>query len=94
MHYELAELGKNGIQYNLNSVVAHWSEKYEDFLDHITMVLKLGPRYAENSVSEMMLGGGFSLLPNTPAADGYADNHLTSTPDSFSFCGILIKTLT
>jgi hypothetical protein len=85
LHYELEELGKNGIQYMLNSVIAHWSEKYEDFLDHITMVLKLGPRYAENSVTEMFLGQGFSLLPNTPAADGYADNHLTSTPDSFSF---------
>jgi radical SAM superfamily enzyme YgiQ (UPF0313 family) len=85
LHYELKELGKNGIQYSLNNVVAHWSEKYEDFLDHIKMILKLGPRFAENSATELMLGAGFSLLPNTPAADGYADNHLTSTPDSFSF---------
>tara|TARA_B110000503_G_scaffold51124_1_gene82645 strand:- start:11474 stop:13645 length:2172 start_codon:yes stop_codon:yes gene_type:complete len=85
LYYELEELGKNGIQFLLNSVIAHWSETYENFLEHITMVLKLGPRYADNSFTEMFLGQGFSLLPNTPAADAYADNHLTSTPDSFSF---------
>lgn len=85
LYYELEQMSLNGIKCGLNHVVAHWSEQDQDYLDHINMVLKLGPRYADDTITHMWIGSGFSLLSDTPADRNKNSNGIVSTNDNFSF---------
>lgn len=85
LYYELEQMSLHGIKCGLNHVVAHWSEQNQDYLDHIDMVLKLGPRYADNTITHMWIGSGFSLLSDTPADRNKNSNGIVSTNDNFSF---------
>ena len=85
LYYELEQMSQHGVKCGLNHVIAHWSEQEQDYLDHIDMVLKLGTRYADNTVTHMWLGNGFSLLSDTPADNNKTKNGLVSTTDNFSF---------
>ena len=85
LHYELEQMSQHGVKCGLNHVIAHWSEQEQDYLDHIKMVLELGPRYADDTITHMWIGSGFSLLSDTPADNNKIKNGLVSTTDNFSF---------
>lgn len=83
--YELEHLERTGIQCILNNITGHWAETYDDFLEHLDMILKLGPLYANRTISSMMLGSGYSVLKNTPSDIERERNGLITTQDNFSF---------
>lgn len=85
LYYEIDQMSASGIKCGLNHVIAHWSEHEQDFDDHIDMILNLGSYYANNTVTDMYLGSGFSLLMDTPADKNRSSNHLSSINDNFSF---------
>lgn len=85
LYYELEQMEQNGIQCMINHVIAHWSETYNDFVDHIIMTIKLCEWYAKNVVTSMMLGGGFHTLRDTPAVNNKEFNNLVTAEDNYSF---------
>ena len=85
LYYELEQLHRVGIQAGLNQVIGHWSEQPDDFLEHIDMLMRLGPYYANRTVQNIALGAGFQVLKNTPAADNIEISGLITTDDNFSY---------
>lgn len=74
LFYDLEQFHRVGIQCSINHINAHWSERYEDYLDHLDMVLKLGPYIANRTVISNNVGVGFRVLKNTLAATDYETN--------------------
>lgn len=64
--YEIEQMHRTGIQCGLNNIVGHWSEKYEDWVDHLNMFVQLGPYFANRTITQLMLGFGFAVLGDTP----------------------------
>lgn len=85
LYYEIEQMHRTGIQCGLNNVIGHWSEKYEDWLAHIEMLLKIGPYIANRTVTQVMIGSGFAILGDTPAAWNKEINGLEFMQDNFSF---------
>lgn len=85
LYYELEQLERVGIQCVLNNITGHWAENYNDFLIHLDMILKNGPLYANRTIDAVMLGGGYSVLKNTPSDLERDSNGLVTTQDNFSF---------
>jgi hypothetical protein len=52
----------------MNNVLSHWSEKFDNFLEHLEFLIKIGPYVARQTITAFWLGRGFFLLHNTPAA--------------------------
>ena len=84
LFYEIEHMKRVGIKSIINNILGHWSEEYVDFLDHIDMILKLGPYVANRTVTALMLGTGFSTLHNTPADQQREKNKLITSNDNFS----------
>jgi len=83
--YEIDQMFQNNIQCGLNNIIGHWSEHYDDFMDHIETLIKLGPMYANRTITQLTLGSGFSVLKGTPAALSIDVNGLVLSRDNFSF---------
>lgn len=83
LFYELDQIKRVGIQCYVNNVIAHWSETRNDFYDHLKMLVKLGPYIATNTITNILLGAGFSLLDDTPAVTG--PGKLISTSGNFNY---------
>jgi hypothetical protein len=82
LYYELEHLQRCGIQATINNVIAHWSESYKNFLEHIDMIIELGPYVANKTIVEINLGSTFSILDDTPAVTGPAK--IISIGENFS----------
>lgn len=67
VHYELAQFDRVGIQVTVNNVIGHWSEHYENFLEHVDFLIKIGPYLANRTIKDLQLSG-FAVLKDTPAA--------------------------
>ncbi len=85
LFYELEHMKRVGIKSLVNNIIGHWSERYQDFLDHIDMILKLGPYVADRTVTALHLGPGFSILHGTPVDQQREKNKLITSNDNFSF---------
>lgn len=82
--YEVEQMHRLGIQCGLNNIVGHWSEKYEDWLNHLDMFIKLGPYFANRTITQLMLGLGFAVLADTPVIWNSHINGVESEDDNFS----------
>lgn len=82
--YELEQMYRVGIQCGLNNIVGHWSETYQDWLNHLDMFIKLGPYFANRTVTQLMLGVGFAVLSDTPVLLNSHINGVESDDDNFS----------
>jgi len=67
LFFELDYFKRYGISCTLLSFVGHWSERHEDFMDHCDMIIKLIPYIRSGTISGMLLGIPYNLLPGTPA---------------------------
>ena len=68
LFYELERMDRCGIQVQVNTIVGHWSELYEDFVDSVDMILKLAQYHAKGTVTGLISNSGFMVLENTPAS--------------------------
>lgn len=68
LFYELEQMDRCGIQVQVNTIVGHWSELYEDFVDSVDMILKLAQYHAKGTVTGLISNSGFMVLENTPAS--------------------------
>jgi hypothetical protein len=84
LFYEMQHMKRVGIKSIVNNILGHWSERYSDFLEHIDMILQLGPYVASRTVTALTLGSGFSTLHNTPADLQREKNMLITSNDNFS----------
>jgi radical SAM superfamily enzyme YgiQ (UPF0313 family) len=84
LFYEIDHMKRVGIKSIINNIIGHWSERYQDFLEHLDMILKLGPYIANRTVTALYLGMGFSTLHNTPADQQREKNKLITSNDNFS----------
>lgn len=85
LYYDLEHFQKNNIKCVLNSIIGHWSEEYSHFIEHLTMLIKFIPYYANNTIVSLHLGGGFSLLKDTPADKNFHENKIHKIGDNFSY---------
>lgn len=85
LFYEITEMEKVGIQCALNNIIGHWAEYFKDFEKFIDMIITLGPRFANETITQFMLGTGFAVLKGTPAAMNFEKNGIVTTEDNFSF---------
>jgi radical SAM superfamily enzyme YgiQ (UPF0313 family) len=69
LFYEIEQMDRCGIPVNINLILGHWSERWQDFVDSLDMTLKLAYYEAKGIVTGFQIGGGFHALENTPAAD-------------------------
>lgn len=69
LFYEAELIRQNGMQFTVNNIIGHWSEHYEHFLEHLDMLIKLGPYFATRSITDIHIGIGYIILQNTPAAE-------------------------
>ena len=83
LYYELKHMHNNGIQSNINNIVGHWSERFSDFEEHLEMLLKLGPYYADNTITTVRLTI-FNVLQDTPAATDYEYNGIHAAEENFT----------
>jgi len=68
LFYELEQMDRCGIQVQVNTIVGHWSELYQDFVDSVDMILKLAQYHAKGTVTGLISNSGFMVLENTPAS--------------------------
>jgi hypothetical protein len=66
--YEISQFDRVGIKMIMNNVLTHWSEKFDNFLEHLEFLIKIVPYVARQTITAFWLGRGFFLLHNTPAA--------------------------
>lgn len=85
LFYELEQMQRVKIGSIINNIIGHWAERYSDFLEHIDMILRLGPYIADRTVISVYLGGGYSTLRHTPAVEQKNKNKLITSDDNFSF---------
>lgn len=78
--YELENLDRVGIGSEMNIIVGHWSERYEDFLTQLETFIKLGPMIAKRTITTIKLAV-FSVLDDTPSSRDpkleYSGNNFT-----------------
>ena len=69
LFYEIEQMDRCGIHANINLIIGHWSERWQDFVDTIDMTIKLVYYEAKGTVTGFQIGGGFHALEHTAAAD-------------------------
>ena len=69
LFYEIEQMDRCGIPVNINLILGHWAERWQDFVDSLDMTLKLAYYEAKGTVTGFQIGGGYHALENTPAAD-------------------------
>jgi len=71
---------ENFRQYNITCVlltfVGHWSETWEDFVDHCKMFVKIAPYVRSGTISAVSLGVPYVLLDGTPSMFNHEINNI------------------
>ena len=83
LFYEIDQMFQKGIQCSLNNIIGHWAETFDDFTNHIDMILKLGPYFANKTITQLNISS-FMVLAGTPAILNQETNGLQTQDDNFS----------
>lgn len=81
--HELKLFKKYGVQCSINQIIGHWSETYEDFIEHIDQLIKLGPFFSDDTIT-LLKAHLFYIMSNTPAAMNRDKTKLEMLDDDFS----------
>lgn len=76
LYIELEEFRKNNITCVLLTFVGHWSETWQDFLDHCKMFVNITPYVRSGTVSSVQLGYPMVMLHGTPSMDNAEKNKI------------------
>ena len=83
LFYELDLFRKYNVKCGLNNIIAHWSEDYDSFMEHIDNLIRLGPYFARETIDYIHISL-FYIMKNTPAAQNKDVTGLTMLRDDFS----------
>lgn len=67
LYHELENFRENDITCVLLTFVGHWSETWEDFVDHCRMFVKITPFVRSGTISVVTIGDTMTILDGTPA---------------------------
>jgi tRNA A37 methylthiotransferase MiaB len=84
LYFDAEQFNRVGIQFSINNITAHWSERYEDFLQSLDMFIKFGPYFANKTMTSLSVGTGFSVLKGTPADVEFERNGIHTNDENFS----------
>lgn len=73
---ELENFRKYNITCVLLTFVGHWSETWEDFVEHCKMFVKIAPYVRSGTISAVSLGFPFMLINGTPAMHNHDMNNI------------------
>jgi hypothetical protein len=73
---ELENFRKYNITCVLLTFVGHWSETWDDFVDHCKMFVKIAPYVRSGTISAVSLGTPFVLLDGTPSMFNHEINNI------------------
>lgn len=76
LYQELESFRKHNITCILLTFVGHWSETYEEFVEHCKMFVKIAPYVRSGTVSAVDLGLPFALLDGTPSMFNHEINNI------------------
>lgn len=82
LYTELEHFRQNNITCVLLTFVGHWSETWDDFIDHCRMIIKIAPYLKSGTVSAIQLGYPMAFLHGSPAQDNVELNGITQAPFS------------
>tara|TARA_Y100001938_G_C8093232_1_gene436427 strand:- start:1207 stop:3333 length:2127 start_codon:yes stop_codon:yes gene_type:complete len=88
--HELALFQKYGVQCSINQIIGHWSERYDDFMEHIDHLIKLGPYFTNDTIT-FIKAHLFYIMSNTPAAMNSEKTGLEMLDDDFSLAWYTAK---
>lgn len=83
--YEVEQFNRVGISLNPNYLIAHWAETYDDFLQSLDMILKLGPYFANYTLQSIQLGGSFMMQEESEAYYQKKLHQIEVGDDNYSF---------
>lgn len=81
--HELELFRKYKVKCGVNNIIAHWSETYEDFIEHMENLIRLGPFFADGTITYLN-AGLFYIMKNTPAVINSKKTGLVMLNDDFS----------
>jgi radical SAM superfamily enzyme YgiQ (UPF0313 family) len=81
--HELELFRKYKVNCGVNTIIAHWSETYEDFMEHMENLIRLGPFFADGTITYLN-AGLFYIMKNTPAVYNGDKTGLVMLSDDFS----------
>lgn len=76
LYQELENFSRHGITCMLLTFVGHWSETWQDFVDHCRMFVKIMPWVRDGTVSAVHIGATMMMLDGTPAMFDLDHNNL------------------
>ena len=76
LYHELEQFRKHGITCILLMIVGHWSESWEDFVEHCEMLVKITPYVRSGTISAVRLGDIAMLLHGSPSYDNRERNQV------------------
>lgn len=73
---ELENFRKYNITCMLLTFVGHWSETWDDFIEHCKMFIKIAPYVRSGTISAVCIGYPFTLLDGTPSMFAHEVNNI------------------
>ena len=67
LYHELEEFRKADVTVNLLTFVGHWSEQWDDFVDHCRMFINLAKYVRSGTISSVTIGYPMAFLDGTPS---------------------------
>jgi hypothetical protein len=68
LFFELDYFRKYNITCQILTLIGHWSERHQDFVDHCKMLVNLVPYVRSATITDLQLGMIAELYPGTPAS--------------------------
>lgn len=77
LYYELDHLYNKGIKVTMNTIMGHWSEELDHYLEHLQMLVNLGPYFASRTIVDLH-ANLFNLISGTPAELNHEENGIVN----------------
>lgn len=79
LYAELEQFKKNNITSVLLFMVGHWSETWEDFVQHCKAIINIVPYIRSGTVSAIHVGIPMGLIDHTPAFENRQQNNIVQS---------------
>ena len=76
LYAELEQFRTHGITCVLLTFVGHWSETWDDFVEHCKMLVNIAPYARSGTISAITLGYPYIFTDGTPALDNHTMNNI------------------
>ena len=84
LYSELEQFRQHKLTCNLLTFVGHWSETFDDFVDHCNMIVNILPYVRSGTISAVTLGHPFEIYHGTPASDKISEHKIHISTNSMA----------